>query len=104
MVSQNASASAKVVVVLCGLFFVLRAASAGNCSMRSGPVAKTAPPLKVIRVAVLNNPPYASFSQNGFKGPSMQAFKKIAEDNNWQLVFMLEATQDAVSLPRDAQG
>jgi ABC-type amino acid transport substrate-binding protein len=58
--------------------------------------AEMIPQQKVVRVAVLNNPPYAYLGPNGFKGPSVKAFNRIAADNNWRVVFALQQTQDDV--------
>ena len=57
-----------------------------------GPAAQE----KTVRVAVLDNPPYASKGPDGFKGPSVELFKKIAADNNWRFDFTLEESQDAI--------
>ncbi|MCB8883278.1 transporter substrate-binding domain-containing protein [Acidisoma cellulosilytica] len=77
-------------LALCMLLWAMGQASAGAAepdSARSG----TAKPL-VVRVATLDNPPYASPGRNGPHGISIAVFNAIAAKNGWAVEYLPQRT------------
>lgn len=94
MMPARFAARRLIVAGMCVLMLnvvAVRAARGDN-----GNVSAIKSPRTVVRVAVLDNPPYASQGPHGFEGPSVEAFRRIAADNNWDVDFKIEKSQDDV--------
>lgn len=86
-------ANVRYFVILLALIY----AACGGEGFAAGPAAaKAAAPL-VIRVGVLNNPPYAFAGDHGLAGISVTAFNIIAARNHWKPEFILEDTKDELT-------
>jgi hypothetical protein len=93
---RNYTKAKLVAATLAGFVLVQLSANPAHFAKGNVAAAGTPPQQSVVRVAVLDNPPYAYFGANGFKGPSVKALERIAAANKWRVAFALELTQDAV--------
>src|SRR5271167_1203974 len=97
LMRQGSFTKAKLVAAaFAGFVLVQLATNPAHCATQNVAAGGTIPEHSVVRVAVLDNPPYSYFGANGFKGPSVRALERIAAANKWHVAFALEPTQDAV--------